>query len=41
VSGYDIILLVYPASGTGYAPETLTSRVRQLEFLFIKAGLLT
>ncbi len=33
--GHDLVLLVYPETGT-----VLANRVRQLEFLFSKAGLL-
>jgi len=38
--GYDLILLVYPETERLFKPVALSDRVKQLEFLFNKAGLL-
>jgi ribonuclease P protein component len=38
--GHDLILLVYPVSKELSATETLSERIRKLESLFLKAGLL-
>jgi hypothetical protein len=43
ISGYDLILLVYPEAGLDHSTTvrrvTLSDRLKQLEFLFSKAGL--